>query len=86
MPFIIDRHALIAINRRAAERLRSPDGKITGQDDAEIMTAPAAHFSRDDIRKALMLAKKRNSPSAETMQANDGILGANDDRAAMKKT
>lgn len=45
----------------------------------------AAYFSQDDIRNALMLAKKRIAHNAETMRPDEEILDDRPEHAASTK-
>lgn len=77
MPFIIDRNMLHAINRRATAILRGQDPNARASDSGE-WPEPRIEFTREEIRAAMMIAKKRIAsindaamPHTEARTAND---------------
>lgn len=77
MPFVIDRNMLHAINRRAMAILRGQDPNARASDSGE-WPEPRIEFTREEIRAALMIAKKRIRPINDAVLADTETRTAND--------
>lgn len=77
MPFIIDRNMLHAINRRATAILRGQDPKARASNAGE-WPEPRIEFTREEIRAAMMIAKKRISSIDDAARPNADAVTAND--------
>lgn len=77
MPFIIDRNMLHAINRRATAILRGQDPNALASDSGE-WPEPRIEFTREEIRAAMMIAKKRNGASDDAATPNTEAPTSND--------